>query len=885
MRAISLQSTEHERLAALHQYALLDTPPDADLDRITAMAARLFGVPIAFVGLVDHDRVWYKSRYGLDVPQVERLPGLCASAILTDVVYHIADTASAPRTRTHPLVRGTPWLRAYMAVPLRTADGYNLGTFGLMDTRPHHFTADEQTTLRDIAAIVMDHIEKRHAVRELMQIGTTLTNVIQELPTTTGPYFATTLLQQLTTALKVDFAFIGEFLPNAPHHVRISAGNTSGRIVDQFEYDLALSPCRDTREHQRWFFPKGVQQQFPHDPLLYRLKIEGYAAVLLQDSAQHPMGLLVIMHQQPLQQIQLVRLVLQIFALRIASEWERRLAATALAESERKYQLLMEQATDGILISDNQGSYIDANAKACDLLGYTREELLRLTIRDLIADSETVNITACLETLADGAAVRCERSLQHKDGSILIVEISARMLENSRIQAIIRDITERKQTEEQLLHHAFHDMLTGLPNRALFIDRLEQAIYRSKRRKDYMFAILFLDLDRFKIINDSLGHTIGDQLLVAMARRLELCLRPGDTIARLGGDEFTILLDDIKDFANANFVAERIQKAVSLPFDMEGHEVFTTVSIGIAVSATGYDRPDEVLRDADIAMYRAKALGKARYEVFDINMHARFVSLLRLETDLRRALERQEFRVYYQPIVSLETGHITGFEALLRWQHPRRGLILPGEFIPVAEETGLIITMDRWVLREAYRQMRIWHKQLDIKTPLSVSVNLSSKQFSQPDLIEHIDQTLREQDGEAHHLKLELTESVVMENAEVTAAMLADLRALNVRVSIDDFGTGYSSLSYLQRFPIDTLKIDRSFVKGIGVNGDNIEIVQAITALAHSLGMDVIAEGIETAEQLARLRALACEYGQGYYFARPIDSEAAYALLAARPRW
>jgi EAL domain-containing protein (putative c-di-GMP-specific phosphodiesterase class I) len=378
---------------------------------------------------------------------------------------------------------------------------------------------------------------------------------------------------------------------------------------------------------------------------------------------------------------------------------------------------------------------------------------------------------------------------------------------------------------------------------------------------------------------------VGDQLLVAMARRLALCLRPGDTIARLGGDEFTILLDDVKDFANANFVAERIQKALALPFDLDGHEVFTTVSIGIAVSATGYDRPEDVLRDADIAMYRAKALGKARYEVFDTAMHKRFVTLLRLETDLRRALERQEFCVYYQPIVSLTTGYITGFEALLRWQHPRRGLVLPSEFIMLAEETGLIIAIDRWVLREAYRQMRLWQSRFGDRLPLSVSVNLSSKQFSQLDLIEHIDQTLQEQELHAHSLKLELTESMVMENAEMTAAMLADLRALDVRVSIDDFGTGYSSLSYLQRFPIDTLKIDRSFIQGIGADGDNTEIIQAITALAHNLGMDVIAEGIETAEQLAHLRALACEYGQGYYFARPVNSEATYQLLSDWPRW
>jgi diguanylate cyclase (GGDEF)-like protein len=444
---------------------------------------------------------------------------------------------------------------------------------------------------------------------------------------------------------------------------------------------------------------------------------------------------------------------------------------------------------------------------------------------------------------------------------------------------------ERKQAEEQLLYNAFHDVLTGLANRALFIDHLRQSIRRVIRRNDYLFALLFLDLDRFKIINDSLGHIIGDQLLIEVGRRLEGCLRCSDTVARFGGDEFMILLDDIKDISDAIRVANRIQDVLAFPFNLEGHEVFTTASIGIALSTTRYDQAEEIIRDADTAMNRAKTLGKARYELFDSSMHFRAAALLQLETDLRRAVERHEFQVNYQPIVSLETGCIIGFEALVRWRHPQRGILPAAEFIPVAEETGLISTIDRWVLREACRQTHAWHAQFPQNPSLSVNVNLSGKQFTQANLVEQIEQILRETGLDAHSLNLEIMENVVMENNESITAMLLKLRALGVRFSLDDFGTGYSSLSYLHRLPFDTLKIDRSFVSRMGVDDEKSKIVQTIATLAHNLGMDVTAEGIETSEQLAQLRELKCKHGQGYHFSGPVDSEAAGELIAARPCW
>ncbi len=438
------------------------------------------------------------------------------------------------------------------------------------------------------------------------------------------------------------------------------------------------------------------------------------------------------------------------------------------------------------------------------------------------------------------------------------------------------------------------DALTGLPNRLLFMDRLERAVKNAGRTKDYLFAVFFLDLDRFKVINDSLGHVMGDQLLIATARRLESCLRStdavarlseGHTVARLGGDEFTILLDHIKHIADATRVADRLQKELALPFNLNGQEVFTTASIGIAVSATGYVRPEELLRDADTAMYRAKALGKARYELFDPAMRDVAVASLRLETDLRKAIERQEFQNFYQPIVSLATGRIVGFEALVRWQHPERGLVLPGDFILAAEESGMIVSIGQWVLREACRQMRAWQAQFPITAPWIISVNLSTKQFKQPDLVQQIEDILRETGLESDSLKLEITESLIMDSVDSATAMLSQLKALGIQLSMDDFGTGYSSLSYLHQFPMDTLKVDRSFVSRMATNGQGKDIAHTIVILAHQLGLDVVAEGVETAEQLDQLRSLGCEYAQGYYFSRPIDAEKAEALIEAGPQW
>jgi diguanylate cyclase (GGDEF)-like protein len=435
------------------------------------------------------------------------------------------------------------------------------------------------------------------------------------------------------------------------------------------------------------------------------------------------------------------------------------------------------------------------------------------------------------------------------------------------------DVTERLRAEERARHAALHDELTRLPNRALFLDRLGHALLRARRRRD-PFAVLLLDLDRFKNVNDSLGHPTGDRLLAAAARRLRDCVRPGDTVSRLGGDEFAILLEEMAGPGDPVRIAERVQYDLSAPFDLEGHEVVTAASIGIAAGGPHYARPEEVLRDADIAMYRAKALGRGRHQVFDASMHAHAVAVLRTEMELRRALERGEFRLYYQPIVSLASGGTAAFEGLLRWEHPRRGLLLPAEFLPLAEEMGLMIPLGRWALREGCRQMAAWAGR-----PVQLSLNISGKQLLQSDLVKQIDQTARTAGAPLERLDLEVTEDVLMKDGEATGLVLRELKALALRVSIDDFGTGQSSLSLLHRLPIDTLKIDRSFVADLPCRRETLEIVRAIISLGHNLGMGVVAEGVETTEQLEELRGLGCDFAQGFLFSPAVEPSAAEGLL------
>jgi len=570
---------------------------------------------------------------------------------------------------------------------------------------------------------------------------------------------------------------------------------------------------------------------------------------------------------------------------------ERKRAEEALRVSEERYALAVSGAKDGLWDWDLVRGRVYYSARWKSILGYAEQDIGDRPEEwlDRVQPEDLEAVRAALDDHLAGRSphFECEHRVSTRSGATLWVLVRGLAVRDAagkarRLAGSLTDITARKEAEEQLLHDAFHDGLTGLANRALYLDRLEHALRRYRRDPGHVFGVLFFDLDRFKTINDSLGHSVGDQLLVEVAHRLERFLRPGDTVARLGGDEFAVLLSDIDGVAHANHVAERVHELLAQAFVIDKHEIFTSASIGIAMVSEKYERPEDLLRDADLAMYRAKQAGNGCCAVFDSKMYESAVALLKLETDLRRAVEREEFVMHYQPIVSLADGRILGFEALVRWRHPERGLVMPDQFIAVAEETGLIVPLGWWVLRTACRQAREWQRAFPAEPPLSVSVNISGKLFLISNMAVRLLEILAESGLPAESLRLEITESAVLDHRDAALAELGKLRAAGVKLHIDDFGTGYSSLTYLQRFSYDSLKIDRSFVSGMRQEEEGTALVRAIVALGKMLKMNVIAEGVETPEQYRWLQAMECPEAQGFWFSKPLDRAAAARLLQGR---
>jgi diguanylate cyclase (GGDEF)-like protein/PAS domain S-box-containing protein len=556
-----------------------------------------------------------------------------------------------------------------------------------------------------------------------------------------------------------------------------------------------------------------------------------------------------------------------------------------LSEREARYRRLFEESRTPLFVMARDSTLLEVNRACEELLSRSRDELYQQRLADLAADPAAFD-GLLHELITTGTTSEQEIVLRCGEAeTVCLLSADAKEQDAStQYHASLRDVTSERQAQEALVHSALHDALTGLPNRVVFLDRLERLLTHSRRRIGYRFAVLFLDLDNFKVINDTRGHLIGDELLVSVARRLELCVRQEDTVARFGGDEFAILLDTIQDAASVMLVIDRIREILAQPVaDTERDLPGVTVSIGIALSQTGYDRAEDLLRDADAAMYRAKAAGRDAFVMYDSEMHELALEQRQLEEDLRAAVSRDELAVHYHPVVELDNGAVTGLEALLRWQHPNHGVLLPSEFMPLAEQTGLIVDIGWWVLRRACRQLRAWQLEYpDATFRLTMSVNLSARQFVQPELIEKIDEILRETGLEPNCLRLDLTEAVVTNNAALAARLLTELRSRGIQICIDDFGSGPASLRTLRELPISTLKIDRSFITALDGSGPSHEVVQTIIALGRSMAIDAVAEGVETPEQLEQLRRLGTRFAQGFLFSLPLDSAATASLLAER---
>jgi Amt family ammonium transporter len=568
----------------------------------------------------------------------------------------------------------------------------------------------------------------------------------------------------------------------------------------------------------------------------------------------------------------------------------RRLTEEQLRESENRYRIIFENTGTATVMVDERDVIVLANREFVNLTGYEMDEIVgRLTWLDFTEPGEVGDIRAFHRRRReepDSQPNAMECVIIKKNGEQKNILLTSAVIPGTGMHlASLSDISQLKNAQEQIRYQAFYDQETGLPNKALLLDHLRMSISRRKSRGDYEFAMIVTNIDRFKMLVDSLGHDLEHELLTAFAEILKRSVRDVDTVAKLARDEFAILLDDIKDHTRAVRVVERIQRALSRSFRINGEDVFFTASFGIVGRCGNYGQAEHVLRDADVAMLNAKEMGKGQFKVFDRKMHEEAVTLLQIENDLRRAVENGEFRIHYQPIVTCDTQQLAGFEALVRWGHPQWGLVHPDSFIHVAEESGLIVEIGRLVMLEACRQIKAWHSAADENASLFMSVNLSARQFAQPDLEDQTRRILKECDLSPEHLKLEITETVVMNDPEQVILLLNRLKSLGIRIGIDDFGTGYSSLSYLQRFPVDTLKVDKSFVGGMADAGtENRKIVEVIIALAHSLGLSVIAEGVETPQQRAILSHLNCQFAQGFLFSKPMERDRVERLFLDGPR-
>lgn len=704
-------------------------------------------------------------------------------------------------------------------------------------------------------------------ISDRKQAEMALQNLITGTAASTGEDFFPALTRHIAEALQVSYAIVSEYMDGQLHTLAFWA---NGMVQPNLVYNPVQTPCEITLRTGRFYCEHSVQQRFPNDPDLVQMNADSYLGIVLKDSQGNSIGDLCILNQGPIPTPHRAEQILRVFAARAAAEVERLRVDTA----NKRQLAAIEAAIDGISILQGD-SYLYVNQAYLDLFGYEKaEELVGHSWQDHYSSEEMSHLEQdvlpqlTLERAWQGEAIAIRR-----DGSTFAQGLSLTLTEDGLLISVCRDISDLKQAQAQIIHNALHDPLTDLPNRVLILERLDQAINRAKRLENYQYAVLFLDLDRFKVINDSLGHLVGDQLLMAIAQRLKKNLRKIDLVARLGGDEFLILLEDFHRIEEVVHIAERILEDCKTPLTVSGHQIFTGMSIGIALGNKNYQQAGDLIRDADIAMYRAKTQESNSYKFFDAAMHTQALKRLSLEADLRKALDQEEFKVYYQPIIDLSSHQLVGFEALVRWQHPVQGLIPPNEFIPIAEEIGLIVALDRWVFEQSCQQIYHWQNQFSDYSSLKISINLSAQDLRKIALIQDIDRILQKTKLPGRAITLEITESMLIEDIDQTIGILNRLADRQIHISIDDFGTGYSSLNYLHRLPVNNLKIDQSFVSQVQLESRNNQVINTIVTLSNQLGLTTVAEGIETHQQLEYLQQLGCQFGQGYLFSKPLPAE------------
>ncbi len=861
-RAVKATHEQNQYLEGLHEVSLslmrrLDLTDV--LHAIIQRAGELLGTEHGFVDLVKEDGTLLEFIVGHGMFDVEGIvpvrpgQGLGGTIWQTGQPLRIDDY---PHWQNHMHGPHLGRICAVIGAPLVSGSEV-IGVLGLAHSEPGRTFDDAGVALlsrfAQLAAIALDNARLYQAAQQEVHERRDVEAALRE---SEARYRS--LVEQSPDAIIVHAEMRYVYVNEAA--IQLFGGKRPEDILGRSIYDFVLPEERDTVRQR---FDAGAED-WKRTPLLQtkRRRLDGEIRDI------ESIGIPIMYNGKPAAQV-----IYRDVTDRNRTELERREAIDALRANEQRFRALIEKSMEGIALLDANVKILYASPSTFHILGYTPEEFMRANLLQLFHPEDR---KAALQRLSQRVneigktSEVLEFRVRHKDGAYRWLESTGtNLLDDPAVGAIVvnyRDITQRKETEQQLVHNVLHDALTGLPNRGLFLDLLERAIEYSRKRARHHFAVLFLDFDRFKNINDSLGHLHGDRLLIAIARRLKDALGAASTIARLGGDEFAVLVEEIDSEEDAIQVAEGIQRVLTMPVVLRGIEIFITTSIGIALDSPKYQAAEEMLRDADTAMYRAKAQGAGHYAVFNAAMHTQAVARFQIESDLRRAIARDEFTLRYQPITSIDTGEITGFEALVRWQHPRLGLLSPKEFIPIAEETGMILAIDRWVLREACRQTHAWVAESSECAHLAISVNVSGKHFAQLDFLKQIMAIVDETDIAPERLKLEITESTLIEHTENASAALWLLRAAGIQIHLDDFGTGYSSLGYLRRFPIDVLKIDRAFISGSGDAVANPEIVKAVVDLAHNLGITVIAEGIETARQREQLQMIQCDYGQGRLF-------------------